>query len=80
MTTTDDTRNGPAVSDLRERTTLSVEEAGRVLGLGRSGAYDAARRGDIPVLRIGGRLRVPAPALLRMLEADAAPRPRAAEA
>lgn len=49
------------------RLTLSVPEAGRVLGLGRNAAYEAARTGAIPVLRIGGKLLVSRPALERML-------------
>ncbi len=49
--------------------TISVPEAGKVyFGLGRDGAYEAAKRGDIPVIRIGRRLRVSVPALERMLE------------
>jgi len=49
--------------------TLSVPEAGKVyFGLGRDGAYEAAKRGDIPVIRIGRRLRVSVPALERMLD------------
>jgi len=36
-----------------ERQTLSVEEAGRVLGVGRSLAYELARRGEIPAIRLG---------------------------
>jgi Helix-turn-helix domain len=48
--------------------TLSVPEAGRLyFGLGRNGSYDAARRGELPVLKIGRRLRVPVVALERML-------------
>ena len=46
----------------------SVEEAGRVLGLGRAAAYEAARRGQIPTLRIGKRVLVPIRALERLLE------------
>ena len=46
----------------------SVEEAGRVLGLGRAAAYEAARRGQIPTLRIGKRVLVPIKALERLLE------------
>jgi excisionase family DNA binding protein len=38
--------------------TLTVEEAGRVLGISRSLAYEAARRGEIPVIRIGKRYLV----------------------
>jgi excisionase family DNA binding protein len=51
-----------------ERETLNVEEAGRILGLGRDAAYRAARSGEIPALRIGRRLLVPKAALGRMLE------------
>ena len=49
--------------------TLSVRQAGRRhFELGKNASYEAARRGDIPVIRIGGRLRVPLVALERMLE------------
>jgi excisionase family DNA binding protein len=43
---------------------ISVPEAGRLLGLSRSSAYAAVKRGDIPSVRIGGRVLVP----LRRLE------------
>ena len=52
---------------------ISVPEAGRRLGIGRSAAYAAAASGELPVIRIGGLLRVPLRALERKLEtADAA--------
>jgi excisionase family DNA binding protein len=38
---------------------LTVEEAAKLLRIGRSAAYEAARRGDIPVIRVGRLLRVP---------------------
>ena len=47
--------------------TISVPEAGRLLGLGKNGSYAAAGRGEIPVLRFGSRLRVPVVAFDRML-------------
>ena len=47
---------------------ITVPEAGRMLGIGRNSAYEAARRGEIPVIRIGKLLRVPWHALERMLE------------
>jgi excisionase family DNA binding protein len=50
-----------------ERQTLSVEEAGRVLGVGRSLAYELARRGEIPAIRLGNRLVVPRTRLERLL-------------
>jgi excisionase family DNA binding protein len=55
------------LDDLRCRATISVPQAGQILGIGRDAAYAAAARGEIPVLRIGRSLRVPAPALLAML-------------
>ncbi len=49
--------------------TISVPEAGRVyLGIGRDSSYEAAKRGDIPVIRIGRLLRVPVIAMERLLD------------
>ncbi len=49
--------------------TISVPQAGReYLGIGRDASYEAARRGDIPVIKIGKLLRVPVIAMQRMLE------------
>ena len=53
---------------MTECRTVSVPEAGRWLGIGRNSAYEAARRGDIPTIRIGRLLRVPVAALERKLE------------
>jgi excisionase family DNA binding protein len=50
-----------------ERQTITVEEAARLLGIGRTSAYLAVRRGDLPVVRIGRRYVVPRVALERML-------------
>jgi hypothetical protein len=51
--------------------TLTVPEAGRLyFGLGRNASYDAAKHGELPVIKIGYRLRVPVAALEKML-ADA---------
>ena len=48
--------------------TISVPQAGRVyLGIGRDASYEAARRGDIPVIRIGRLMRVPIIAMERLL-------------
>jgi excisionase family DNA binding protein len=47
---------------------LTVPEAGVQLGLSRNGAYEAAKRGDIPVIRIGRRLMVPRVAFARLLD------------
>ncbi len=69
---------GVYVSNLRERETVSVEEAAAVLGVGRNLAYELAReyletqgQRGLPVLQLHRRrLRVPVPALLRLLGED----------
>lgn len=48
---------------------ISVPEAGRRLGIGRSAAYQAAACGQLPVIKIGGSLRVPLRALEQLLDA-----------
>jgi excisionase family DNA binding protein len=57
------------------RATLSVEEAAGILGVGRSAAYAAARRGEIPTIKIGRRVLVPRAAPERLLSGpeDVAP-------
>ena len=55
---------------IAESLVYTIEEAAELLKIGRSGAYEAARRRDIPVLRIGRRWVVPRVALDKML-ADA---------
>ena len=46
----------------------TIEEAARLLGIGRSSAYAAARRGEIPTVRLGRRLVVPKVAFERLLQ------------
>jgi hypothetical protein len=49
--------------------TLTVPEAGRqYFDLGRNASYEAARRGDIPTIRVGRLLRVPVVQMERKLE------------
>jgi hypothetical protein len=67
-----DPRQLPAVLTLEEArrlpTVLSVEDAGQLLlELGRTAAYDAVARGELPVLRFGRRLVVPTARVLAML-------------
>jgi excisionase family DNA binding protein len=50
-----------------QRVTISVPEAGKKLGIGRNAAYEAARRGEIPVIRLGKRIVVPTAAFEKML-------------
>ena len=44
----------------------------RLGGIGRNQAYEAARRGEIPTIRIGKRILVPVAALDRLLSVNAA--------
>ena len=47
--------------------TLTVGEAARALGISRTLAYEAARSGALPCVRIGRRLLVPRTGLDRLL-------------
>jgi hypothetical protein len=48
--------------------TMSVPTAGKLyFGLGRNGSYAAAKRKEIPVIKVGARLRVPVIAMERKL-------------
>jgi excisionase family DNA binding protein len=54
---------------------ITVPEAARVLGLGRSKTWQLVQRGELPVVRIGRSVRVPTDALAtwvrRRTEGDA---------
>ena len=56
-----------SMRDQLEGVTTTVPVAGRVLGLSRNKAYEAAARGEIPTLKFGRRLVVPTMPLRRML-------------
>ncbi len=58
-----------------DRKVMTVPEAGAQLGLGRNASYAAAKRGDIPTIRIGKLLRVPIRALEQKLDAARTPDP-----
>lgn len=55
------------LQDVADRAVISIPESGELLGLGRSSAYAAAVRGELPVLVIGRRKVVPVAALLKLL-------------
>ena len=67
----------PALEVLEGKLTVTVEEAAtllrvgvehlQALGLGRSAAYEATRRGQIPSRRLGRRIVIPVPLLLEWL-------------
>ena len=52
---------------MEEPQTLTIAQAARALGIGRNSAYEAARRGELPVIRVGRRMVVPRVALERLL-------------
>jgi excisionase family DNA binding protein len=49
---------------------MDVDEAATELGLGRNATYAAARRNEIPVIRIGKRIKVLREPLRRMLRGE----------
>jgi len=58
------------MADNSERKTLTVAEAAKELGLGKNAAYEGVRSGQIPSVRIGGRILVPRAALDRLLNGE----------
>ena len=74
----------PSLDELPE--VLTIEEAAKVLRIGRGAAYALARRyldsggrEGLPVVRLGRSRRVPRAGLLRLLEVDVEPSPAAGE-
>jgi excisionase family DNA binding protein len=57
-----------AKAESPETLVYDVPEAGRLLGMGRSASYEAARSGQLPTIKIGGRYKVPKTALHKMLD------------
>lgn len=54
--------------------TITINEAAQRLGISRHSAYEAARRGEIPTLKIGRLILVPEAAFERLLDVPVAPR------
>ena len=56
-----------------ESLTLTIPQAARLLGIGRTKAFEMARAGELPgVLRFGRAYRVSKPVLLRWIGAESA--------
>ena len=51
--------------------TTTVPKAAKALGIGRNQGYEAARRGEIPTIKIGKRILMPTAALERLLQGAA---------
>ena len=57
-----------------EKLTYTIDEAARLLGISRNSAYEAARRGELPAIRLGRRILIPRSRLEAMLDrADGTP-------
>jgi excisionase family DNA binding protein len=46
---------------------LTVDEVAALLRTGRTATYEAVRRGDLPSLRVGRKVRIPRDRLLELL-------------
>lgn len=56
------------LNEALSRATISVPDAGRLFfGLSKNGAYDAAKAGHIPTVRIGGKICVPVVSVAEMV-------------
>ena len=54
---------------MTERQTLNVDEAARIIGVGRNRLYETIRQGELPVLRLGRRILISRVVLDRIMEA-----------
>jgi excisionase family DNA binding protein len=50
---------------------MTLTEVASLLRISRNSAYEAARRGEIPTIKIGRRVLVPADALEKLLSGSA---------
>jgi excisionase family DNA binding protein len=55
------------LEDLASTATISVEQAANLIGISRQSAYEAVNRGELPVIRMGRRVRVLAQPLYAQL-------------
>jgi excisionase family DNA binding protein len=58
------------MTDSSKRQTISVSEAAERLGISRNHAYEAAKSGEIPTIKIGKRVLVPLAAFERLLAGE----------
>lgn len=76
MNTSDATR--AALPRPEDRPVLRVDELAALLGIGRSAAYVAVRRGELPSIRVGRRVLIPTAQLRSLLGLDSSePQPAA---
>ena len=58
---------------MTECQTVNVDEAARIIGVGRNRLYESIREGQLPVLRLGRRILISRAVLERVLEAGELP-------
>jgi len=59
-------------NEQRKRVVMTLAEVASLLRISKNSAYEAARRGEIPTIKIGRRLIVPADAFERLLSGKSA--------
>jgi excisionase family DNA binding protein len=47
------------IMEILQQPTCSVEEFRRVMGISKNPAYEAVKRGEVPSIRMGKRIRIP---------------------
>lgn len=65
-----DARHQDQKPPLSDRLTLSVAEAATMLGIGRATAYECVRTGELPSIKIGGRILIPTKLLNDLLNGE----------
>lgn len=70
MTTTATASRRLSFDDLDGAETIDVITAARLLGVGRNAAYAAVERGELPSIRLGGRILIPVARLRALVEGD----------
>ena len=53
-----------------EKHTFTISETAAMLGVAKNTVYRAVRRGEIPIIRLGGRLLVARTVMSRLLEGN----------
>lgn len=61
------------VATEQPRPTMTVDEAANLLGVSRSSAFEAVKRGDIPSIRIGRRIVISRAKLMAMIDGETRP-------
>ncbi|MRH92592.1 helix-turn-helix domain-containing protein [Nocardia sp. SYP-A9097] len=68
-----DTGAREALRRLLVEPTISIPDAARILGIGRSTVYAAVKLGELPAIRVGHRVRIPSKWIREALRVDDEP-------